>query len=732
MTDMCRVWDDFALQYLAKGYSVIPLAPKQKGPKLSGWSVFCSKQMDPAFALSFNNKGNNMGLCLGEASGVMAVDVDTEKVELLAKIEKIIPLSPVRKRGAKGYTAFYKYEGQISQSFKKGDDGIDILCHGRQTVMPGSVHPSGAVYHWITPKTLLDIQKKDLPSITETTIAQLRTLFKTTEKKPLVRSQRKIYKDAVLEEIREALRVLDPDESYEQWVNVGLALRAELGENGFDLFNGWSARGEKYDGVGPCYKKYKSFENVREITIATLFHYAIENGYESKQTWDADDLVGDTKQQKETWDTVASFLGLSEEQTFYDESVMFNPPGFLGTVCKWLTKVSPVIQPIYVLSAGVSFIGAVYAHKFKCAGGARSNIYTLCVGPSGSGKSRIADIIPWLMLQLPQSYSSMLLGEPKSDAGLIDGIVDRNGKALLCIDEIGCFLRGIKATNASVYAANIGAEFTKLFSRANGVFMSAAYSQNGSKKKSFSIEEPCLVIFGQSVKQKVFDQLTEEDFVDGFFTRWILFESTEKMPAINTDYVDKEVCYPHEIIDFCTSMDQWVIDAKLTNNLNKTIKGVNALIVPMTTAAKELQAKYALHIQARRAELDEDDVFDYSLARANEHLDKLALCACEFIDERPVITDKSVEWAIAVMECHFKQVKEKMSTLSTSEYELLVQRLIRNIPINVRMSKVTFNNCAKFIPFRQRKDILEDLLSRKVLEWDKDEDGKVALIRRKK
>ena len=48
--DICVAWDTLAMNYLAHGLSVIPLAPKQKGPKLAGWSAFCENQMDPEFA----------------------------------------------------------------------------------------------------------------------------------------------------------------------------------------------------------------------------------------------------------------------------------------------------------------------------------------------------------------------------------------------------------------------------------------------------------------------------------------------------------------------------------------------------------------------------------------------------------------------------------------------------------------------------------------------------------
>jgi hypothetical protein len=278
--DICVAWDANALQYLAHGYSVIPLMPRQKGPKLGGWSNYCEQLMDPDTARQHCGKNNNIGLCLGPASNLCAVDIDTDDPELIKKIEKLLPVSPLRKKGAKGYTVFYRYNGMDSKSVKddKGN-GLDFLSKGRQTVLPPSIHPSGIEYQWLTSTTLLDVDKKDLPELPITAIEQVLALFKApvVPKKESERVPMQFYQDAAIEDARLALTYLDADESYEQWVQIGLALNSAFGdEKGFELFNEWSAKGSqgKYDGTAKCYKKYRSLENPEQITINTLFFYA--------------------------------------------------------------------------------------------------------------------------------------------------------------------------------------------------------------------------------------------------------------------------------------------------------------------------------------------------------------------------------------------------------------------------------------------------------------------------
>ena len=209
--DICVAWDANALQYLAHGYSVIPLAPKQKGPKISGWTKYCEELMNVKDAQSFFGKNQNIGLCLGPASDLCAVDIDTDDPYLIKKIEKLLPVSPLRKKGAKGYTVFFKYNGMASKSVKDDQgNGLDFLSAGRQTVLPPSIHPSGIEYQWLNGVSLLDVNKKDVPELPISTVERILELFKVTPKeKP--KTPVAFYKDANLEEAKCALTYLDAD-----------------------------------------------------------------------------------------------------------------------------------------------------------------------------------------------------------------------------------------------------------------------------------------------------------------------------------------------------------------------------------------------------------------------------------------------------------------------------------------------------------------------------------------
>jgi RecA-family ATPase len=70
-----------------------------------------------------------------------------------------------------------------------------------------------------------------------------------------------------------------PAEDYEIWIKVGMALKQELGDDGFNLWDKWSQSSDKYDPVMMPFK-WGSFQG-QGITAGTLIALAREHGYTS-------------------------------------------------------------------------------------------------------------------------------------------------------------------------------------------------------------------------------------------------------------------------------------------------------------------------------------------------------------------------------------------------------------------------------------------------------------------
>lgn len=93
-----------------------------------------------------------------------------------------------------------------------------------------------------------------------------------------------------LDDARDALEHTDPDLGMMDWIKIGMGMRhqfLEEDEEAFQVFNAWSAKGEKYTGEEDTRKRWGYFSpNTRDripVTIRTLFSIAREHGWENEE-----------------------------------------------------------------------------------------------------------------------------------------------------------------------------------------------------------------------------------------------------------------------------------------------------------------------------------------------------------------------------------------------------------------------------------------------------------------
>lgn len=88
---------------------------------------------------------------------------------------------------------------------------------------------------------------------------------------------------AVIDErqrIEAALSVIPPDVDRDTWVRVAMALKSELGDDGFSVFDAWSQNGASYDPAA-ARATWRSLKQTGGITIGTLYALAKEYGYDA-------------------------------------------------------------------------------------------------------------------------------------------------------------------------------------------------------------------------------------------------------------------------------------------------------------------------------------------------------------------------------------------------------------------------------------------------------------------
>ncbi|MFG6500173.1 bifunctional DNA primase/polymerase [Sulfitobacter sp. 1A15106] len=178
-----NIFAENAQRYIDAGYSPIPIMPGGKAPGyvqggisrgLGSWSLFCDEAPNEAQLKNWSSDTvqAGIGLALG-FNGLVAIDLDYGDGAIRDAIESVLPDSPFRKVGSNGYTQFYYCPGMESRklSLPIGENGklmsvCEILAHGKQTVIPPTIHPSGKVYQWEDEDTFLTaVKPSDLPEL---------------------------------------------------------------------------------------------------------------------------------------------------------------------------------------------------------------------------------------------------------------------------------------------------------------------------------------------------------------------------------------------------------------------------------------------------------------------------------------------------------------------------------------------------------------------------------------
>lgn len=290
---------DLIEQYIRAGWAIVPIT-KGKNPGFAGWesrgsaiTLESRQRMHPTWGV---------GLMHGFSS-TMAFDIDdwdeTKKYgidvdALYAAPDAVTILSGRKGRGkllyrmptwltlpTKKYTIRVPVEGRPGHT--KSRMVFELRCGSLeggtvQDVLPPSIHPdTGKPYEWGGKG-----HWSRLPMIPSQLLKVWREL--SVEHAP-------VLVDGVAsswDEIKEALTFIDADCAYDDWRNVGMALRWQgdrtmESDQAFHLWDTWSQGAPKRypTGKNEMTKLWNSFRSTRNslITLGTIYHLAKENGW---------------------------------------------------------------------------------------------------------------------------------------------------------------------------------------------------------------------------------------------------------------------------------------------------------------------------------------------------------------------------------------------------------------------------------------------------------------------
>jgi predicted P-loop ATPase len=149
-------------------------------------------------------------------------------------------------------------------TFKNNDVGVEVFCGRQFFTCTGRRWPG-------TPEDVRPIADSDIRRL-RATVRAGKAHAGPAAPTPAAPS------DDLAQRLEGALQALSPDMPHDDWVDVGMAIKAGLGDPGFRLWDYWSSKGTKYPGTEALRKKWDSFRG-SGITEATVFGMAKAAGW---------------------------------------------------------------------------------------------------------------------------------------------------------------------------------------------------------------------------------------------------------------------------------------------------------------------------------------------------------------------------------------------------------------------------------------------------------------------
>lgn len=725
------------------GLAIMPCGPGTKFPgrysAADGWTVaydwqkYCER-LPTGFETGIWDRWPDAGVCLalGRSSAptglqLMAVDIDTDEPEVVAAIRSVLPGSPVRKRGAKGETEFYLAPTTVPNRPYNDADKVrllDLLGHGRQTVLPPTIHPGiGQPYAWTTLDTLESFPVADLPVLPEDIADRLGAALapfghvdppKRGEADPDAEaSTHRQLNDSALAN----LSAWVPGLNLYKCRQVGGKFKAvatwrpsssgrPMSQRATNLII--SPDGIKDKGAEETYTPLDLVMAACECSLDTAFRWLQE------RVAPAPAIVLTAKVRPEPSTPVAEQQGETEEPALIRTSPKGNlaglflatvdgepvsnayelpvatieqssmvqastildpevccPPGLLGDMVQWMNDSAARPLPQLNLGAAIGFLGAIMGRRFESPTRARTNFYLVGLAPTGRGKNHPLDAIG--KIAEAANIDEYLGPESIKSETAVRKLLEARPTVTCMIDEMGGFMRKILNKRASTHEAGIRDIMLSIFSKANMTYRGA----EGAAEKAQPIYSPNLGIFGATTPEDLWGQFTSGNADDGFLPRWIVLDAGPEKVRSRTPIADVTQPPP----EFRARLHA-ILDMR-KGNLNG-VAGVDPIRCEWGAGAAEMFAAMQDEMDDRGDAAKAAGRFTEQkvMTRFAEHCVKLAVVYAVGIDcRKPVVTVAALEWARSVMECSARALIEGIEgRVADNEYQaayLLVLSAIR-------------------------------------------------------
>lgn len=144
------------------GALFVRLARREKRPVGRDWPALATDRLEEV--AGWVEAGANVGLLLGPSSGLVDVEFDSPEGLESLQAHGIAGINTPTWRSDRGEHRLFRWSPALPATGWRKAGGLEVRIGGNpaQSVLPPSIHPSGAPYRWLIPPT--DCAPAELPA----------------------------------------------------------------------------------------------------------------------------------------------------------------------------------------------------------------------------------------------------------------------------------------------------------------------------------------------------------------------------------------------------------------------------------------------------------------------------------------------------------------------------------------------------------------------------------------
>lgn len=528
----------------------------------------------------------NLAISL-ENSNLIAVDIDPRNgglmtIEALEARHGDLVSDVLQLTAGGGEHRVFSMPKNMGHLPGKLGNGIDLKANGYIVAWP-SFGVSGVQYEWEASSDPLD---GAIPSPLPDWMRDL--AFDRIDVS--VQPGSRFATEEQIQELQSALAFLSADD-YHQWVNFGNALKS-LGAVGYQLWDEWSRRSDKYD-ANQMGHKWRSFKS-GSYNIESIFHEAMAAGWPNVMRLSIEpecppeeELPPDYTYQHDG----GEFAGV------FDAPI----PGVLGEFEEWAYRSSLSATPSRHAArmAALGFGSIVLARLYKTQRDNYSSLLLLQIDDSGGGKEDLKTALDKAMRLTGLHSTRMGSSWYTSDIGVISALHDKPAHITI-VDEFGLKIAHSRKKGNSTSASALSAVMEASTKCHSSISSTAAgtrgLSRSDAARMQMTIVNPGLSVVAMSTKSSMIEALNADDITSGFLNRWVIM--VNPTVAEKPDYsrfFDAQPSYP-----LPESIRNWVnTHCPLATQLGGSAPeaadpsvDVDATIIPFTKPAQALVIQY--------------------------------------------------------------------------------------------------------------------------------------------